>query len=101
LRYEGGADARDNAAASAPANAATTVAYDRAVAVDVDGNSKGTPESRRSSVDPGSSCPEGMTFALFYFVFFYLSSEVTKFVLSEEQEISVGIGGLYGVSILM
>lgn len=108
LRYEGGTDARDNAAASAPANAATTVAYDRAVAVDVDGNSKATPESRRSSVDPGSSCPEGKTLACFVgFVFFFfwvwgvLSSEMTKFVLSEEQEINFGMVGLCGVSSLV
>lgn len=71
LRYEGGTDARDNAAASAPANAATTVAYDRAVAVDVDGNSKAMPESRRSSVDPGSSCPEGKTLACFVLLCFF------------------------------
>lgn len=64
LRYEGGPDVRDNAAANAPANAATTVTYDRAVAVEVDGNSKAAPESRRSSVDPGSSCPEGKKFGI-------------------------------------
>ncbi|PNF36298.1 hypothetical protein B7P43_G05289 [Cryptotermes secundus] len=59
LRYEGGPDHRDNTA-NAPANAAATVTYDRAVAVEVDGNNKATPESRRSSVDPGSSCPEDL-----------------------------------------
>ena len=50
MRYEGGPDAAANAAA---------VTFDRTAAVDVEGNSKPTPESRRSSVDPGSSCPEG------------------------------------------
>lgn len=69
-RYEGGPDARDNAAANAPANAATTVTYDRAVAVEIDGNSKTTSESRRSSVDPGSSCPEGRNFGIIITVFY-------------------------------
>lgn len=61
LRYEGGPDARDNAAVNAAANAAAAaVTFDRTAAVDVDGNSKTTPDSRRSSVDPGSSCPEDL-----------------------------------------
>jgi hypothetical protein len=70
LRYEGGPDVRDNTASNASANAATTVTYDRAVAVEVDGNSKATPESRRSSVDPGSSCPEGRQFDIIITVFY-------------------------------
>lgn len=66
LRYEGGPDHRDNTAANAPASAAANVAYDRAVAVEVEGNNKATPDSRRSSVDPGSSCPEGRKFYTFW-----------------------------------
>ncbi|KAJ9592741.1 hypothetical protein L9F63_015579 [Diploptera punctata] len=46
MRYEGGPDARDNAAANAAAGAAAAVTFDRTAAVDVD--------------DPGSSCPEDL-----------------------------------------
>lgn len=68
MRYEGGPDA-NNAAVNAAASAAAAVTFDRTAAVDVDGNSKPTPESRRSSVDPGSSCPEGKRNLYFSSVF--------------------------------
>jgi hypothetical protein len=35
------------------------------------------------------------------FVLFFLSNEVTKFILSEEQQVNVGIATLCGVTILM
>lgn len=62
MRYDaGGPDARDNAAANAAASAATAVTFDRTAAVDGDANNA-TSDGRRSSVDPGSSCPEGKRF---------------------------------------
>nr|CAD7440477.1 unnamed protein product [Timema bartmani] len=59
-RYDGGSDARDNAAVNVATSAANTVTYDRTAAADTDGNGKAASESRRSSVDPGNSCPEDL-----------------------------------------
>nr|CAD7423148.1 unnamed protein product [Timema monikensis] len=59
-RYDGGPDARDNAAVNVATSAANTVTYDRTAAADTDGNGKAASESRRSSVDPGNSCPEDL-----------------------------------------
>ncbi|CAG2054335.1 unnamed protein product, partial [Timema podura] len=59
-RYDGGSDARDNAAVNVATSAANTVTYDRTAAADTDGNGKAASESRRSSADPGNSCPEDL-----------------------------------------
>ncbi|GLG95991.1 Zinc finger protein chinmo, partial [Gryllus bimaculatus] len=73
VRYEGGPgpgssvesrDARDREGPGGSSvgnpGSAGTVPFDRTAAVDVESGSQAKPESRRSSVDPGSNCPEDL-----------------------------------------
>lgn len=60
-------------------NTATTVTYDRTAAVDADNNTcPASSDSRRSSVEPGSSCPEGLILLSLFFYYFQDISELER-----------------------